>query len=799
MKLNTSNSSIQSSHGVGESTGFRIAANAHAFKMLSSGLYSDKISAVLREIGCNAADAHIAGGIKHVPIEVKLPNKLDPLFFIRDRGPGLSDADVRELYTTYFASTKQTSNDFTGAFGLGSKSPFSYTDSFTVTSCHAGKMNTYIAHLDKHGSPVITHMGEQPVEASWPSGVMISFPVRTSDFSEFQQKARAVYSWFTPLPKIYGLEDRWCPERTTWYASDTVEYYTENQAPAVLMGNVRYPLQQQKLPQLANPAHSMSFGVVHRSLGSPVTQTTFALELARLPILLKLPIGSVQVAASREELQYDEESRTALVKALNQVAVELQQEAGRRLFETYSSTTGWAQRVAVKACYDALPQVFRSHSDNLCKTALEAYCKDSEQAYSILAMAKQVTVPVPQWVTSDEAGVTVKLIEDAYRRRGRSSAVVKNGFYEKSNRALPAVLSVNAHTFIYVGDCDKAEDRMFAGVEKTQGLLLTARSRAQRDKLLPEAQRIAAALGDMPVVLVSSLPELPGQVKKTSLEVEVDVLELNSECSSSPDRWITSATRQPLSSLKPEEKFYLVRDGLPSGGSTLYTFEYVDDSGERVEMLKCEWGSVAQQTLAHIYNAFRGLRLLGELPQKFILVTPSQVSRLKLLENGYRPYLGRVREVLQGATFAKAVKDFEVDGVASDFSKFSRVATSSILGYLRTDADVANAVLQLPLPLDIRLLLTAVKNAPKLPNNRTELRKCLENAFGPAWEFFALPRSVMTTEKEICDVLAAQYPVLEFLSREAVYLSDRRRGSFLKALPFIFGEPLQPVIEQEVA
>src|SRR3990167_10349443 len=122
MKLAQAEQHVRGSHGITESKLFEIRINAHAFKMLSSGIYSDKITAILREIGCNAADAHIEAGIANKPFEVKIPNRIDPQFYIRDFGSGLSHDNVMTLYTTYFASTKQDSNDVTGGFGLGSKS-----------------------------------------------------------------------------------------------------------------------------------------------------------------------------------------------------------------------------------------------------------------------------------------------------------------------------------------------------------------------------------------------------------------------------------------------------------------------------------------------------------------------------------------------------------------------------------------------------------------------------------------------------------------------------------------------------
>ena len=112
---------------------FSIAQTSKMFKILSDSLYSDKVMAVIRELSTNANDAHIAAGNRN-PFKVTLPTQTNPNFTVRDYGTGLSQEDMEELYTTYGASNKNDSNDFTGCLGLGSKSPFAYTKSFTTTS-----------------------------------------------------------------------------------------------------------------------------------------------------------------------------------------------------------------------------------------------------------------------------------------------------------------------------------------------------------------------------------------------------------------------------------------------------------------------------------------------------------------------------------------------------------------------------------------------------------------------------------------------------------------------------------------
>ena len=124
---------------------FSIKASPVAFDILSSKLYSNPILAIVRELLTNAYDSHKAAGKEDVPIKVNIPSYLEPSLIIRDYGLGLSKEDVMEMYTTFFSSTKSDSNDFTGCFGLGSKTPFSYTTSFSVNSYWNGTKYYFIA------------------------------------------------------------------------------------------------------------------------------------------------------------------------------------------------------------------------------------------------------------------------------------------------------------------------------------------------------------------------------------------------------------------------------------------------------------------------------------------------------------------------------------------------------------------------------------------------------------------------------------------------------------------------------
>lgn len=130
--------SIEKYGDVNAEVGFKIKASRASFQILSSGLYSNKIRAIIRELCCNAHDAHKSAGTQDTPFEISLPSTFSPVLVIKDFGTGLSHEDVMTIYTTYFESTKNNSNDFIGQLGLGSKSPFSYTNQFLVESRHEG-------------------------------------------------------------------------------------------------------------------------------------------------------------------------------------------------------------------------------------------------------------------------------------------------------------------------------------------------------------------------------------------------------------------------------------------------------------------------------------------------------------------------------------------------------------------------------------------------------------------------------------------------------------------------------------
>ena len=154
---------------------FKIQATGKAFSILSNALYQHKVKAVVREIGCNAYDAHIDAGTTATPFLVTLPCKEDPHFTVRDFGIGLAEDKFVEIYTTYFGSSKADSNDHTGGLGLGSKTPFIMSKSFTVHSYYNGTDYMWHSFVNDNGEPDVMMLHSKPTTE--PNGLKVIVPI----------------------------------------------------------------------------------------------------------------------------------------------------------------------------------------------------------------------------------------------------------------------------------------------------------------------------------------------------------------------------------------------------------------------------------------------------------------------------------------------------------------------------------------------------------------------------------------------------------------------------------------------
>jgi hypothetical protein len=291
-------------NGLGAGGAFTIAASAKAFEVLSSNLYQNKTLAVIREIACNAADAHRAAGLPISKIAVHLPTYSEMWFAVRDYGAGLSTDDVLSLYTTYFRSTKDKDNSQIGGFGLGSKSPFAVADQFTVTSWHGGTKTTFVCYKE-NGTPQVRETGSTPCGSDTGLEVRVAVTSASGYPTVWQAEAHRLFQWWPVAPRFNVA----LPEGTSrtrdpaniLLSSDTLVdglpawsvYHTLDKT--VVMGGVPY-----RLDLTAISAFPETLTRVVDTLG----------------FHLALPIGAVNISPSREALSYDPPTCKALIAAI---------------------------------------------------------------------------------------------------------------------------------------------------------------------------------------------------------------------------------------------------------------------------------------------------------------------------------------------------------------------------------------------------------------------------------------------------------------------------------------------------
>lgn len=314
-----------------EKQAFSVAFSGRAAKYLYDGLYTNKPQSILRELATNAFDSHIEAGIPERPFEIQVPTMLDSTLRVRDYGISMTHYQTMKLYTTIFESSKTRTDDLVGQFGLGSKSPFAYTDSFVVTCWLDKRKRVYVAALDDEGMPVLTHLLTEDSDEE--TGMEVSFPVQFKHFNDFKRAAVEVAKGFDVIPLMNEV---------------TV------QIPILQFENWRI---------FANNVHEGRYFVRSGCVNYPVPQGQVLytnVVLSGHDIVIDVPIGSVDITTSREALSMDDDTQ-ATVKA---AFIEVTESIGRFINEQMAAAPNF---LAASLTYHQLTSVFHTYNLNKIK------------------------------------------------------------------------------------------------------------------------------------------------------------------------------------------------------------------------------------------------------------------------------------------------------------------------------------------------------------------------------------------------------------------------------------------------
>lgn len=271
--------------GNSESVSMGVSDDAALMHILSSTLYTYPQLAVVREIVCNAWDAHIAAGLTNKPIDVTItPDRIT----IRDYGFGISHANIGPIYGVYGNSTKRDDSASTGGFGLGSKAPFAYTDNFEVISHHLGLKTIYRvskSSMEKGGKPSINKIVALPTDET---GIAVSFDLKPNDHAKFSALLQEVLQMGEIRARLNEKEiELWLPmsDSPTGYLISDYKGTLTNRI-NLRYGNVVYPIPKHE-------AYDEEFSAILRAMENLWPNAN---------VIFMAPPDSVSIAPSREAL-----------------------------------------------------------------------------------------------------------------------------------------------------------------------------------------------------------------------------------------------------------------------------------------------------------------------------------------------------------------------------------------------------------------------------------------------------------------------------------------------------------------
>lgn len=322
MKMQEHNNKLQT-NVESETQNFGIGDASVVIEILRNRLYENKVQTLTQEYICNARDAMREVG-KGNTFEVTVPTHLSPVFKVRDFGPGISIDRMKSVFIMYGASTKRGTNNQTGGFGIGAKSAWSYTDSFTVVTVVDKVKRSYVAHTGTNNNGRLDLVSTE--DTAEENGTEIQVAVNTYDVEEFRNAIlRAVYFWDekpilkgiseTPVT-VSGVKIGSCVEviDNGQLPNYTGEHYSK--MPLIVIDGVPYPVGD-KLLEKCKSLKSLS-------------------QFARKKLIFSVGNGILEVSASRESIADSPKTLDNIEKMAKKVGMEVK----THIADAFGAVTG---------------------------------------------------------------------------------------------------------------------------------------------------------------------------------------------------------------------------------------------------------------------------------------------------------------------------------------------------------------------------------------------------------------------------------------------------------------------------
>jgi len=398
---------------------------AHMFDTI----YTNKAKIVVQEIACNCRDAHREVGKADVPITIKLPNKLDTSLQFIDEGPGLSPQRIDAIYNSVGASTKRGSNDQTGGFGIGSKTPWSLTNMFLVktTAWEGEGENRELVYREytmlREGLFFTCNQTGDP-EVKDPalnkSGTIIEMQLEEKEWQNIESEIQKIFISWDPKPNILGYSSgewvwktRLDPlfEGKGWKVYNGQAYYNHTH---VFMDNIPYPLDWSAMEtafvslmtdvSIPGTATEEMNDIVINKNNDPMTSARIRTLWHQAAILqnvtcgLFFKTGELDPALNRESLQYTPQTVRRIV--------------ARMLAATQIILTTYQKKVEAAPTYVAALTMWKELASNVIRNLISG----SRANWRGLPLNTAMTIHFPESVIVNKV-----MLRSNYSRRAKFS------------------------------------------------------------------------------------------------------------------------------------------------------------------------------------------------------------------------------------------------------------------------------------------------------------------------------------------------------------------------------------------
>lgn len=245
------------------------------FDIVSKQMYRRPIPSIVREITSNCFDSHIEAKVDD-PVVIRLSQDEAGYYIsFTDVGVGMSPDRMKKVYSKWFSSTKRDTNDQIGMFGLGSKSPLAYSDSFFLTTVYNNMRYDYTIHKGQKVPRIELIVEDEEIDRNQTE---VKIYIKNSD--DLAYFKNAIDSELVYFDNVYLDSDIFLFKNDyTILDYNTFKFRKDSQYSSslhLIIGKVPYPINWDEL------------GI------SPM----------KYPVGLKFEIGDLQITPERESIRY---------------------------------------------------------------------------------------------------------------------------------------------------------------------------------------------------------------------------------------------------------------------------------------------------------------------------------------------------------------------------------------------------------------------------------------------------------------------------------------------------------------